>query len=97
MSDRRVAILDGSHSLFASSTPAMTAASTNENPDTMLGLRPIPQFEQIVTSIVQGAISSGELQPGKVAIIGVGVICDTSAVKSLGQALHNAVAGKKDI
>ncbi|KAG5646818.1 hypothetical protein DXG03_002195 [Asterophora parasitica] len=85
---RRVAILDGSYSLF---NP--TATTTSASPDTgdTLDLRPIPQFKEIIGGVVRDMISSGLVEAGKVAVVDVGVICDTTNVRDLGRAIHAKV------
>ncbi|KAF5386160.1 hypothetical protein D9615_002363 [Tricholomella constricta] len=89
MSGRRVAILDGSYSLF--DPAASTTPSTSSDTDDTLGLRPIPQFTEIVTGVVRDMVSSERVQAGKIAVVDVGVICDTATVRDLGRAIHAKV------
>ncbi|RDB24861.1 Mediator of RNA polymerase II transcription subunit 14 [Hypsizygus marmoreus] len=91
MSDQRVAILDASHSLFDSTASGSFDALSHDKVDDVLGLRPIPRFAEIVMEVVRDAISHGTLQPGKVAVVDVGIVCDTSTVSELGRAIHTKV------
>lgn len=90
MSDQRVAILDGSHSVFDSSISDSPSASAHETVDDGLGLKPIPRFEEIVKDAARTA-TSGDVQPGKVAVIDVGIICDTSVVRDFAKTIHARV------
>ncbi|KAG6862349.1 hypothetical protein C0995_016047 [Termitomyces sp. Mi166 len=85
MTGQRVAILDASFSVF---DPAGSRSHTEAGVGDMLGLKPIPNFKSIVTDAVRDAISSGSIQPGKVAMIDVGVICHTVSVCELGRRIH---------
>ncbi|KAG5652471.1 hypothetical protein H0H81_004879 [Sphagnurus paluster] len=82
MSDRRVAILDGSYSVFEPNSVSSTESSD------ILGLVPIPQFKEIVTEVVRVMISSGKIYQGTVAVVDVGVVCDTAIVRDLGRTIH---------
>ncbi|KAG6857789.1 hypothetical protein H0H87_004205 [Tephrocybe sp. NHM501043] len=88
MTEQRVAILDASFSLF---DPAGSKGAVEAGARELLGLKPIPQFKEIVTDAVQDMISLGKLQPGKIAVIDVGVICDTGTVGELGKTIHSKV------
>jgi mediator of RNA polymerase II transcription subunit 14 len=96
MSDQRVAILDASYSPFASNTPAMTAKPVLEELAEDMGLQPIPQFMDILTKAIQTVMSSGELQPGRIAIIDVGAVCDTLAVPVLGREVYSKITIEQD-
>lgn len=84
MNGNRVAILDGSHSLFAQK-------QSDDRADSKLGLQPIPGFRDIVSSSVAEVMASEIITSGTVAAIDVGVICDTASVGSLGRTIHNKV------
>ncbi|KAG6886292.1 hypothetical protein C0993_006702 [Termitomyces sp. T159_Od127] len=84
MTGQRVAILDASFSVFDQACSTNPAAGAED----MLGLKPIPQFKDIVTDAVRDVISSGSVQPGTVAMIDVGVICHTENVCELGKRIH---------
>ena len=88
MNDQSVAILDASYSPFAFVREKSTVESSDDN----LGLRSIPKFTEIVTDAAKSAMSSGEYRPGTIAIIDVGVVCNTSTVQVVGRALHSRIA-----
>ncbi|KAK0454745.1 mediator complex subunit MED14-domain-containing protein [Armillaria borealis] len=71
MTERRVAILDGSHSLF--SLPSSTD-------DAQLGLKPIPNFAQIISEL------SG---PGR--RLDVGIVCRVDEVGGIAREVHDRV------
>ncbi|KNZ77769.1 Mediator of RNA polymerase II transcription subunit 14 [Termitomyces sp. J132] len=85
MTGQRVAILDGSFSLF---DPTGSRGPAEGGAGEMLGLKPISHFKDIVTNAVRDVVASGSVQPGKVAIIDVGVICHTVDVCQLGKSIH---------
>lgn len=89
MKDRRVAILDASYSLFNPSS--LTVPLSNAETDHVSGLKPIPRFKEIVAEVVRDAITAGKVQRGTVAVIDVGVICDTATVNDLGREIHTKV------
>ncbi|KAJ7874735.1 mediator complex subunit MED14-domain-containing protein [Mycena olivaceomarginata] len=87
MTDQRVLILDGSHSLFS---PGSIQQSEDLSAD-QLGLRPIPRFSEIVVEVVKKLLSSGTASAGKIAPLNTGVICQTDIVRTLGRAIYTAV------
>jgi len=98
MTEQRVAILDGSHSLFPRGNPpkgkkaaATPQAQAPPQDDSILGLRPIPGIREIVLDAIRDVISTSTGPLGKVAPIDVGVVCDASAVRALGRAIHDRV------
>jgi mediator of RNA polymerase II transcription subunit 14 len=123
MTEQRVAILDGSYSLFQSgyhhapsSTLAAAAAAppgkgkpTKAQPHprphppdeggSTLGLHPIPGFAEIILDSIRDVTSTwtagggggGGGGLGKLAPVDVGVVCDVSAVRVLGRAIHDRV------
>jgi mediator of RNA polymerase II transcription subunit 14 len=101
MKGQRVCILDGSHSLFrpssgpapGPSSPQKQSASLSSvpEPNGKLGLQSIPRFQEIVSDAVREVISSGRVGSGTIAPIDVGVVCDTSAVRAMGRAIHSRV------
>jgi len=118
MTEQRVAILDGSHSLFPPGPPSSTlvaaAAAGNKKPSkaqphppppstkkgqdegsssSTLGLHPIPGFAEIILDSIRDAIST-EGSLGKLAPVDVGVVCDASAVRALGRAIHDRVRAR---
>jgi len=88
MSDQRVAILDASHSLF----DVQTRKGLDEVDQ--LVLQPIPQFRDIVSDTVRTVLGAGNFKLGKVAVIDVGVICDTTGVAMLTRLIHVQVLQK---
>jgi mediator of RNA polymerase II transcription subunit 14 len=105
MTEQRVAILDASHSLFQAGNPPSTlvgskgknAAQPPSRKDQgsdqgTLGLHPIPGFAEIIVDAIRDTTSLGSL--GKIAPIDVGVICDASAVRALGRAIHDRVRAR---
>ncbi|KAJ7497072.1 mediator complex subunit MED14-domain-containing protein [Mycena latifolia] len=87
MTNQRVLILDGSHSLFSTGP-----VQQSEDHATEFGLQPIPRFSEIVLEAVKGLILSGEATPGKIAPLDAGVVCQTDIVRTLGRAIYTAVA-----
>jgi mediator of RNA polymerase II transcription subunit 14 len=116
MTEQRVAILDGSHSLFLSGNPPSSLADTkgkkaahqpssrknslnqgqndHHHDDETLGLRPIPGFSQIVVDAIRDVTFTAHAPLGKIAPIDVGVVCDVSAVRALGRAIHDRVSAR---
>jgi mediator of RNA polymerase II transcription subunit 14 len=92
MNGQRVAILDGSHSLFITDPPS-SSMEMSRSPVEGLSLQPIPQFQEIVLDAVREVVSSGEVS-GKIALIDVGVVCDADAVGALGRAMHGRILGR---
>jgi mediator of RNA polymerase II transcription subunit 14 len=90
MTGQRVAILDGSLSLFLTDPPAPDTEAPR-SPTDHLGLQPIPHFKDVVLNTVREIVSSGETRTSKIAVVDVGVVCDTGAVGILGSALHKQV------
>jgi mediator of RNA polymerase II transcription subunit 14 len=91
MTGQRVAILDGSRSLFDIGVPNSTKRGT---PDEHVCWQPIPGLEEIVVESVKEVVLTSGLAPGNITSIGVGVICDTSTVKPLVRAIHTRVLRK---
>ncbi|KAF8893946.1 mediator complex subunit MED14-domain-containing protein [Infundibulicybe gibba] len=81
MGDKRIIILDGSYSLFD------FKASNMDSPDE-LGLLPIPHFQDIITSTIQELDPPTRTSLGKIALVDVGLICESQAVGMLGRALY---------
>lgn len=90
MTNQRVAILDGSSSLYPSPNSVKPPSESNSN--SMPGLQPIPQFREIVTEVVKTALAAGDVQPGKIARVDMGVVCECTAVRRLAKAMHARVA-----
>ncbi|OCH90250.1 MED14-domain-containing protein [Obba rivulosa] len=99
MTGARIAVLDGSHSLFAPHADAAAAAPASGKPNSKTGssaggadsdagllLQPIPDMKAIVLEAVKAAAEKGAR--GQVAPIDVGVICDASAVRLVARALY---------
>ncbi|KAJ7188529.1 mediator complex subunit MED14-domain-containing protein [Mycena filopes] len=86
MTNQRVLILDGSHSLFSTGPVQPPEDSTSE-----LGLLPIPRFSEIVMEVVKQTLSTGAALPGKIAPLNTGVICQTDIVRTLGRAIYAAI------
>ncbi|KAJ7755751.1 mediator complex subunit MED14-domain-containing protein [Mycena maculata] len=87
MTNQRVLILDGSHSLFST-------APAQQSEDHEFGLEPIPRFSEVVLDVVKIMISSGAASPGKIAPLNTGVVCQTDIVRTLGRAIYTAVSDK---
>ncbi|KAG6821038.1 hypothetical protein H0H93_007928 [Arthromyces matolae] len=88
MNDQRVAILDASYSVF---DPASSKSPIKTSEEAVMSLKPIPKFSEIVANVVKSAVLSGSVQPGTVALMDVGIICDAVAVSVLGKLLHENV------
>ncbi|KAJ3571005.1 hypothetical protein NP233_g4045 [Leucocoprinus birnbaumii] len=96
MTNQRIAILDGSHSLYPASSPLSSSSKpplpTSTSPrDVSQGLQPIPQFSEIIAEVVKYGLTTGEVRPGKIARIDSGVVCDCTAVRKLARAIHMRV------
>lgn len=89
MKGNRVAILDGSHPLFA-----QNQSDDRVFVESKLGLQAIPGFQDIVSSAVNEVMALGNLTPGTVAAIDVGIICDTASVGLLGRTIHNKILAR---
>jgi mediator of RNA polymerase II transcription subunit 14 len=85
MKGGRVAVIDGSYSLF--SPREMQEKRGNGDG---LGFRPIPGFRTIVEEAVADVHRSGRAG-GRIVSVDVGVVCDTGAVQAVGRALHERV------
>ena len=88
MSDQRVAILDASHSLFDVQTRKGLVEVDQ------LVLQPIPQFRDIVSDAARTGLDAENFKMGKMAVIDVGVICDTTGVRMLARLIHAQVLQK---
>ncbi|PFH52047.1 hypothetical protein AMATHDRAFT_74540 [Amanita thiersii Skay4041] len=90
MSNQRVAILDGSQSLFIPDKSKNKISKSDENQ--MLYLQPIPQFQEIVSSSVKAVQRAGGTNLGRFAVVGsAGVVCSTRAVSYLGRNIHDKI------
>jgi mediator of RNA polymerase II transcription subunit 14 len=89
MTGQRVAILDGSRSLFDIGVP--TSATNRKTLDEHICWQPIPGLEEIVLESVKELLSASGVASGNITNIGVGVICDTSTVTPLIRAIHTRV------
>ena len=97
MKGQRVAILDGSYSLFGPQEMGV-GKGKGTNGDG-LGLRPIPRFREIVQEAVAEVLLSGSASShadgvvrGKIVPVDVGIVCNTDAVRAVARALHGRVA-----
>lgn len=90
MKGQRVAILDGSCSLYPS--PDSAKSPPESNTDSQDSLQHIPQFSSIITEVVKAALVAGDIRPGKIARVDKGVVCECSAVRRLARAIHTRVA-----
>jgi mediator of RNA polymerase II transcription subunit 14 len=79
---KRVVVLDGSHSLFA--TPNKTTPPFVDK----LGLLPIPDFKTIIMDTVKEAVTEISSRP---AALDIGIICETSAIDIVGRVVHKRV------
>lgn len=87
MTNQRVLILDGSHSLFSTGP----VQQSEDHTGTELGLQPIPRFSEIVLKAVKKMVSAGAASPGKIAPLNTGVVCQTDIVRTLGRAIYASV------
>lgn len=106
MTEQRVVILDGSHSLFTAGDRTSISDLTSgkgvsgvDDPDdrldgTPLGLRPISGFAEIVMDSIREVTSTAKGSLGKIAPIDVGVVCEGRAVRALGRAIHDRVRAR---
>jgi len=99
MTEQRVAILDGSHSLFlsgevssSSSADRTTFSIGGHERDSTLTLQPIAGFNEIIQDAIREVITFGT--PGKVVPVDVGVVCDASTVRAVGRAIHDRVRSR---
>jgi mediator of RNA polymerase II transcription subunit 14 len=92
MTGQRVAILDGSHSLF--DIGISSSNTKRETVDEHVCWQPIPSLERIIVDAVKEVVSISDVALGNITVIGVGVICRTSAVSLLGKAIHTRVLKK---
>ncbi|KAF9453911.1 MED14-domain-containing protein [Macrolepiota fuliginosa MF-IS2] len=88
MTNQRIAILDGSCSLH----PAPDSTKSSSSDLSAVGLKPIPQFREIVTEVVKTALAADEIRPCKIARLDMGVVCECTAVRRLAKAIHARVA-----
>jgi mediator of RNA polymerase II transcription subunit 14 len=109
MTERRVAIIDASHSLFPAGNPPSSLSSfkakNGAQPSSKKGTRdqgrdegtlslhPIPGFAEIITDAVRDVSSTGSVL-GQIAPVDVGIVCDASAVRPLGRAVHERVRAR---
>ncbi|EGO25140.1 hypothetical protein SERLADRAFT_414850 [Serpula lacrymans var. lacrymans S7.9] len=94
MNNQRVAIIDGSHSLFGSDVSGSASVSSTSSPD-LLGLQAIPDLPSLIQAAVHSVRSaSGGLSLGKIAPIDVGIVCNTGAVGAVARALHERILKK---
>lgn len=83
MSDDRISILDGSHSIF----------ETNAKADLhdALVLQPIPEFREIIQESIRDCVDSGSIAQRQTVCVDVGVICSGTAVGILGWEIHRRI------
>lgn len=82
LSGHRVAILDGSQSLFgAEPTPDLTSS---------LGIQPIKDMNVVVYDSIRENLSLG-VKLGLIAPIDVGVVCGVDAARALGRSIHDRI------
>lgn len=89
MTNKRIAILDASHSLFQSSSHPLPESDTKP-----FDLLPIPDFRALVVDAVRAALPPGSVNKGRVAVIDVGVVCEGCTVGGVLRALHVRVLRK---
>lgn len=86
---QRVAILDGSRSLF--DVDRCNSTTGCEVVDERACWQPIPDLAVIAEDAVKEIVSISGVAPSNITAIGIGVICDTSVVSLLGRAIHSKV------
>ena len=90
--DQGIVVVDASHSLYGG-VPAPKSPSIVNN----FALRPIPGMKEIVAKAVQEGLAARTLEPGKVAAIDVGVVCNAAGVGPLTRAIHSMVMARLGI
>ncbi|PCH43924.1 MED14-domain-containing protein [Wolfiporia cocos MD-104 SS10] len=96
MTGARVIILDASHSLFlaegrgpSGAASAQVLGRKDRDIDDGLLLQPIPDFQTMVGDAVKAAVAQGTT--GQIAAIDIGVVCASSAVRTVGRTLYERV------
>ncbi|KAF9268802.1 MED14-domain-containing protein [Marasmius fiardii PR-910] len=101
MTNRRVAILDASKSLYNTLTTHKTedgdVVMFNTNDESNLGLQPIPGFTDIIKDSIREAITSGDGQPGKVVTVDWGIVSDQASVKSMMKRVYEKVSERLSV
>ena len=93
MTKQRIAILDASHSLFDVPVPGKESPVKSAVVEGF-GLQAIPQFKEIVSTVVQEGLAAGKLRKGTVAAVDLGVVCEGDGVGFLISAIHSRVQEK---
>jgi len=88
MTNARVLILDGAHSLFSPDGDSTTRFSTPLH-DNMSVLRPISDFQGIVRDVVKEAVAKDKTRG--IIDVEAGVMCDAGTVQLVGRALYERV------
>lgn len=89
MTNKRIAILDASHSLFQD--PSGVPAQADTQP---LGFQPIPDFRSLVAEAVHAARPLGAATGGLIVAVDVGAVCEGNMVGPVLRALHGRVLKK---
>jgi hypothetical protein len=112
MKNQRIALVDGSYSLFRSGgmlPPSSGAATTKmvggsrkgdidsgDHGEVALGLQPIPRFGDIVGEVVKEVVRNGEAKGREVVGVEVGIVCDLRRVGKVMRMLHSKVLQQLD-
>ncbi|KAF8530531.1 mediator complex subunit MED14-domain-containing protein [Hysterangium stoloniferum] len=95
MTQQRVVVMDGSHSIFRSSAEDDVQDSL---PGGAMGvLQPVPDFAQILTEVLRDARVdgwAGDLDNFGIALIDVGLVCSASVAGKIGVAVFRKVQEK---
>lgn len=89
MTNKRIAILDASHSLFQGPSDVRPQAEAEA-----LGFQHIPDFRSLVVEAMRAAQPPGAASRGLVAAVDVGAVCEGNAVGPVLRALHGRVLKK---
>lgn len=87
MAGARVSILDASSTLFQIDDKSLPHTSPPIESD--LILKPIPDFQALVVDACKAV--AGTVGRRKIAPVDVGVVCDSTAVRTVARALHELV------
>lgn len=85
LTGHRVAILDGSQSLFGSQVKSEELSS--------FGIQPFEELDAIVQDAIRDTTASG-VPLGAIATVDVGVVCDVRIVRALGRSIHDRLLSR---
>lgn len=108
MTAKRIAILDASYSLFQGNDVLSSQPNAGSGPDSSshthanaelerIGLEPIPDFRALVLDAVRATrprMSENGFGGRRIALIDVGVVCESATIGPVIRALHERVSKK---